>query len=476
MNWVLFGVLIYVFAQLAIGLYVSRRMKTESDYYLAGRRLGTGIATMTIFATWFGAETCIGSSGAVYEEGLAGGRADPFGYTICLLLMGAVFAVPLYRRKLTTLGDLFRQRYSRSVEMVAVFVIAPSSVMWAGAQIRAFGQVIAASSAIGTFVAIAFAAAVVIIYTTSGGLLADAITDVIQGAALIIGLAVVLVAGVYSLGGVNAVMNAIDPARLSLVGKELNWLERIDTWAVPIFGSVLAQELIARTLASRSATIARRAAFGAAGIYFCVAAMPAMLALIGPSLVSELDDPEHFLPAVAQQLLPTLLYVMFAGALVSAILSTVDSALLAASSLVAHNVIVPMLPLADDRQKVRVARYTVIAMGFAAFLLALSAESVYSLVEDASAFGSSGILVVGTFALFTRYGRQVAATTALIAGSATWLIGNQYGVASPYLLSIAAALVLYLCVGWFEELHSEEPVPAVSEDAIAEEEPVPVES
>ncbi len=139
MNWVLAGVISYVLLQLAIGLYVSRRTSTEADYLLAGRRLGYFMATMSIFATWFGAETCIGSSSAVYEEGLAGSRADPFGYTICLLFMGLVFAVPLYRRQLTTLGDLFRQRYGGGVEKIAVVVIVPSSVIWAGAQIHAFG-------------------------------------------------------------------------------------------------------------------------------------------------------------------------------------------------------------------------------------------------------------------------------------------------------------------------------------------------
>ncbi|RMH60973.1 MAG: sodium:solute symporter, partial [Bacteroidetes bacterium] len=142
----LIGVFGYVLVQLGIGLYVSRRIRTEDDYLIAGRQLGYGLGTFTIFATWFGAETCIGAAGAIYEQGLSGGTADPFGYGVCLLLMGFVFAVPLWRHKLTTLADLFRRRYSAGVERLAVILMVPTSLLWAAAQVRAFGQVLSASS------------------------------------------------------------------------------------------------------------------------------------------------------------------------------------------------------------------------------------------------------------------------------------------------------------------------------------------
>ena len=104
MNTVLWGVIAYLVIQFGIGIYVSRRIRTESDYIVAGRRLGYGLATFTIFATWFGAETTIGSAGAVYQSGLSGATSDPFGYAVCLFLMGLIFAVPLWRMKLTTLA------------------------------------------------------------------------------------------------------------------------------------------------------------------------------------------------------------------------------------------------------------------------------------------------------------------------------------------------------------------------------------
>ena len=191
MNAVLVAVLLYVFFQLALGVYVSRRTASESDYLLAGRRLAFPISTMTIFATWFGAETCIGAAGAIYSDGLSGGRADPFGYALCILTLGILFAALFWRMGLTTIGDFFRRRYGPVAEKLAVLLMVPTSLFWAAAQIRAFGQVLSASSELDVSVTIAIAAAIVIAYTMMGGLLADAVTDVVQGGVLMIGLVIV---------------------------------------------------------------------------------------------------------------------------------------------------------------------------------------------------------------------------------------------------------------------------------------------
>ncbi|MDD9942840.1 MAG: hypothetical protein OXU20_17500, partial [Myxococcales bacterium] len=190
---VLVAILAYVALQLVIGLVVSRRVKSEGDYLLAGRRLGYPLTIFSVFATWFGAETCIGSAGAAYRGGLSGATADPFGYSLCLLLMGLLFAVPLWRRGLATFADLFAERYGARAERISVLIVAPTSLMWAAAQVRAFGQVLGASSTLNTEVAIAVAAGFVIAYTTAGGMLADAVTDLVQGLVLVAGLVTVMV-------------------------------------------------------------------------------------------------------------------------------------------------------------------------------------------------------------------------------------------------------------------------------------------
>ena len=449
MNATLVAILVYVIAQLGIGWWVSRRIRTEDDYLVAGRSLGYGLAIFTVFATWFGAETCVSAAGAIYESGLSGGSADPFGYAACLFLMGLVFAVPLWKRRLTTLGDLFRQRFSPAVERLAVLLIVPTSLFWAAAQIRAFGQVIAASSGLEVELTIVAAALVVIVYTVAGGLLADAVTDLVQGIALILGLAVLFVVVMVN-GGAEAATR-VEPERLQILGGgSVPWYEVAEAWAIPVFGSVVAAELVARALATRTPTIARNSFLAGGAAYFALGLIPVTLGLVGAQILPGLEDPEQILPRLAQIHLPGMLYVLFAGALVSAILSTVDSTLLTASSLVSHNIILPVRPGLSEAWKLRSARIGVAAFGVLACAMALTAEAVYTLVEQSSAFGSAGIVVIVTFGLFTRFGGPVSALAALVAGVGIWVLGSYVmDLSWAYLAALAGAVGSYVLTALF---------------------------
>ena len=456
MNTLLLGILLYIVFQLLLGFIVSRRIKTEDDYLLAGRKLGYTLASFSIFATWFGAESCIGTAGAAYEEGLAGVTADPFGYAVCLLLMGLFFAVPLWRMKLTTIADFFRVRYSVSTERVIAIIMVPTSQLWAAAQIRAFGLVLSASSELEVSAAITIAAAVVIAYTVMGGLLADAMTDVVQGIVLVIGLAILLPAVVGDMGGVSKAFATIAPERLSFVAAEsqdtsLHFLRIIEAWSIPVLGSVIAQEMISRVLAARSPQVAQRSSLIAAGVYLFVGLIPLSLGILGFSLIPNLEHPEQILPTLAQQHLSTLGYIIFAGALVSAILSTVDSALLAASGILCHNVLIPLRPEMDERAKVRLQRAGVAAMGVLAYVLAMHAEGVYNLVKDASAFGSGAVFVVFLFGMYTRFGGIRSAISALLVGSVGWFVAHYvYEFEFSFSGATVCSLLVYCVVALVE--------------------------
>ena len=439
----------YMAVQLGIGIWVSRRIHTEADYLIAGRRLGYSLATFSIFATWFGAETIIGSSGTVYSEGVSFASAEPFGYGLCLVLMGLVFAVPLWRRKLTTLADLFRQRFSPTVERVAAIILIPSSILWAAAQVRAFGHVVSAASAIELEVAIGVAAAATIAYTVVGGLMVDAITDLIQGTILIIGLFAIGLMTVVTLGGPADAVDAIRVSGALAAGQAARpgLLESIEAWAIPVCGSVLATELVGRVIATRSPEVARRSSIAAGGIYLVVGTIPVFVGLAGVGMGLELADPEQLMPVVAASILPTLAYAVFAGGLISAILSTVDSTLLIASGLLSHNLIVPALRSPDERTKVRIARGGVLAFGVVAYVLALRAEGVFALVEQASAFGSAGTLGAVSFGLFTGFGGARTALATLLVGILAYFSGLLLGFPYPFLLSLAASLATYVVGG-----------------------------
>ena len=436
----------YLAIQLGVGAWASRRVRSEDDYLVAGRRLGPGLATFSIFATWFGAETCIGAAGRAHARGLSSTSAEPFGYGLCLLAMGAVYAVPLWRRKLTTLADLFGSRFSPSTERAAAALLVPGSILWAAAQMRGFAHVLSTAAGFDVDLAVKLAAGFCILYTIFGGLLADATNDLIQGIVLTLGLAVLAGGVVVRLGGADETARALATSAVMArpAGTGVPLLETLEAWAIPVFGSVLATELVSRIIACRSPEIARRSAFAGGALYLAVGSIPVAVGLLAHGLGAPAGDPEQVLPAVARNVLPAAGYVLFAGGLVAAILSTVDSTLLVAAGLVSHNLVVPLLAIESQRTKVRLARIGVAAFGLLAWWLAARARGVYELVEAASAFGSAGTFVAATFGLFTPWGGPRTALATLLAAPVVYLAGVAAGVETPFLASLGAALAVYL--------------------------------
>ncbi len=446
------AIVAYLAAQIAIGIWVSRRIHTESDYLIAGRQLGYSLTTFSLFATWFGAETIISGAGSAYESGFSFSSPEPFGYGLCLVGMGLIFAAPLWKRELTTLADLFRKRYSVRTERIAAIILIPSSVLWAAAQIRAFGHIVStvtpSLSADGAMFA---AACFTVVYTAFGGLLTDAITDVIQGIVVILGLVAMAIAVFFAIDGMTGVQVAISEISLeSAFSGSGSWLSSAEAWAIPICGSIVATELVGRVVGAKSALVAKRSSLIAGGIYISVGLLPLFIGLTAGGLVSGLADSEQVIPEVAKQVLPGALYVLFAGALISAILSTVDSTLLVASGLLSHNLIIPVFKVSSETMRLRLARCGVLAFGIIAWLLAISAENVFSLVEQASAFGSAGVLITVSFGLFTNRGGSLAAQATLITGISTYVAGTVAAVQTPFLMALLASLLMYLTVAALE--------------------------
>jgi Na+/proline symporter len=435
----------FLTVQLGIGVWVSRRIASEGDYLLGGRRLGYLLTTFTLFATWFGAETVVSSSGLVLTNGISLRNAEPFGYGLCLILSGVLLARALWERGLTTLADLFRQRFGVGVERLAAIMLIPTSVFWAAAQIRAFGQVISLTAEVNVTAAISVAALFVIAYTAIGGLLADAINDVLQGIVLTIGLVVLAVAVVARLGGPAEAIDAIVTHPRLTLGTPVagGWLTTLEEWAIPLIGSVAATEIVGRVIAARSAVVARRSAILAGAIYLAVGSIPVLIALVAAPMVPGLAEPEQVLPALARELLPPVLFAVFAGGLISAILSTVDSTLLVSSGIASHNLVIPMLRIEDERAKVRIARIGVAVFGLIAYVMALGAEGIFTLIEASSAFGTAGIVVTVFFALFTKSGSARTATLTLLGGIVVYLGAQAMGFVAPFLASFAAALLLW---------------------------------
>jgi Na+/proline symporter len=453
------GLVCYVLLQFAIGVWVSRRTASDTDYILAGRTLGPALIAFSVFATWFGAEAIVATTGEVFRNGLAGALIDPFAYATAVFLSGLVLAGVLWRNGLTTFADLFERRYSPLVARLVVLVLLPGSMFWAAAQLRAFGQVLGSSSGLGLPLAIAIAAILVGAYTTIGGLLADSVTDFLQSVVVILGLVVLVIVVAAAAGGVGTVVASVPSHRLNVFAAgEDGTLGKLEHLVIALCGSLVAIELISRFLGARSAEVARAGTIAGGLLYLAVGLMPVFLGLAAYQLAARdaalnalLGDTEQIVATLARYYLPSIGYVVFAGAIVSAILSNVHATLHAPAAQVSNNIVVRLLPGLDARGRLVAARLTVLALSIVAFALALTSERIKDLVEIASAFGSAGVVVTTFFALFTRVGGPSSALVAVLTGVLVWGCGRfLLGIPAPYITALACSTFAYLLVALWE--------------------------
>lgn len=433
---------IYLVLQILLGVYLTRFIKSESDFFLGGRNLPTYAIAFSIFATWFGAETCIGSAGAVFQSGLSGSKAEPIGYGLCLLLTAMIIAPRIWNEKYITMGDFIKDRHSELTEKIFIWIILPSSLIWAAAQIKAFGEVLSVATSFDISTSINIATIFVILYTLLGGFLGDVITDVVQGAILAIGLIVIIY---FTLSHPGIELSNIPTEKLNMLTPDKSFLERMDSWLIPIFGSLMSQELIARVLSAKNATQATRASYAGTLLYLMIGTIPIILGLVGSQFDFQLQEAEQFLPTIAKFVLPKWVYIIFAGALISAILSTIDSILLAISALVSHNFLVPILKIESPKKKLNLARIVLVVSGIVAYIIAIYGESVYEMVETASSFGTSGILIISLAGIFQKEKSPRLASMTLIFGiSLSILLDIILELPAAFALNITIVTLFYL--------------------------------
>ncbi len=442
---ILIFVCLYLLIQLFIALAVSRTIKSESDFFLAGKKLPTWLLSFSLFASWFGAETTIGTSGAVFSEGLAGSRADPFGYSLCLFLLGLLLTTKLWEGGYTTLADFFRERFDYRIEKLAILIIVPSTLLWGAAQMRAFGQVVTSMTDWNLNQTLWIAFAFVTLYTLLGGLLGDIITDLIQGIMIALGLVTLMYFVLKADIDFVAWWEKLPAERLSFQKSDESLWQRMDRWCIPILGSLVTQELISRVLSAKSKSVARNSAYISGVIYLVFGSIPVLLGLMGPELMGSLNHNEDFIITLAQKYLPSFAFVIFAGALISAILATIDSILLSASALVSHNILVPLFKFKTEKQKIISARVMIVLSALVCVVIAFSSDSIYQLVEVASSFGTAGILVATLCGLHFKTGGSVSALLALIAGIIVLPIAEfGFGWPAPFMITLATSFGCYL--------------------------------
>lgn len=416
-------VLLYFALMTWVGYLAGRRVKTMEDYVIAGRKLPFWIAVPTIVATWFGAGSSMGVSGTVYSEGFYGVLADPFGCTLALFVTGIFFAARFRRLGLLTISDLLRKHYGPLFERIATFLMLPFYIGTLAAQMLAMGYVFHIVSGISPEVGTLMGSLIVAFYTVAGGMWAVSLTDCLQFILLIAGLLILLSICFENLIDHQTVLTVFTNEFSTLIPlkrENTDWLAYAGRILMTGFGAIMGQDLLQRSLACKSEAVARWSAITGGFIYFILGLIPLFIGIAGRYILPGLEQPELLIPLMAQKYLSPFLFALFACGLLSAVMSTADSYLLAGTSLCVNNVLLKIWPISDETKKIRLLRFANVCLAVVALLISLSGSSIFGLMVHSGAMLFVAIFVPTTAALFCAKSYQGAAWWSLIGGFFSW--------------------------------------------------------
>ena len=427
-------VILYLLVSVGIGLYASTRVHNSRDFVVAGRHLPLPVVTATVFATWFGAETVLGVSAIFVQEGLGGVAADPFGASMCLILAGLFFAPLLYRMNLLTIGDYYRARYNRTVELIMTLCIMISYLGWVSAQVVALGLVfnVVSDGAVTQQAGMIIGISVVLAYTVFGGMWSVALLDFVQMTVIMAALLLIAVLISDDAGGAgHVVIQAEAAGKLQLFpsGGMEEWIPFIGAALTMMLGSIPQQDVFQRITSAKNEKTAVRGTVLGGVLYFAFAFVPMFLAfaatLIDPKFFSDMieSDSQMILPSLILNHTPLIAQVLFFGALLSAIMSTASATLLAPSVMFTENILKHFaLRHMSDQQMLRTMRIILLTFGVLVLWFALNSESsIFHMVENAYKVTLVGAFVPLVFGLYWKRADNQGALLSIVLGLGAWL-------------------------------------------------------
>lgn len=428
-------VVVYLLGTLALGLYAGTRVKTSTDFALAGRSLPLVMIITTTFATWFGAETVMGISAKFVQGGLKNVVEDPFGASLCLIFVGIFFASRLYKMTLLTIGDYYRKRYGKGVEIFCSVAIILSYLGWVAAQITAIGLVfnLVSGGAISVETGMVIGTLSVLAYVVFGGMLAIAWTDFIQMIVLVAGLTIIAMMAGSMAGGPDKVLNLAVSNEWFQFFPEPKFHDVVFFIAAAItmmLGSIPQQDIFQRVMSAKDAKTASRGAIIGGLCYFGFAFVPmfivACAVLVMPEESKQLlaEDPQKVLPSLILNHMPFFAQVLFFGALLSAVKSTASATLLAPSTSFVENIYKNLRGGLTDKQELIAFRVTLVV--FTAVVLTYSimmrGTPIYEMVSTAYQVTLCGAFVPLVAGLYWKRANKHGAMASIVMGITTWLM------------------------------------------------------
>jgi len=444
------AMLAYFLVLIWIGVSVvrSRSEKNKYDSFLAAdRNMNLLQTTSSAAATDIGGGFSIAMGGLGFTLGVSGSWM--IAVSGLSIVMVSFLMVPKVKRwsdrvKGLTTGDLFAARFDRKTGTLAAVVIGLSWFTFVGGQIIAGGKLLQVTLNMNLTVAVLVSGAVILAYTTMGGLKAVIYTDVFQMLVLMIGIVFIAVPiGLIEVGGWSAMaqqFSSSDSTKHLLDWSAVGWRQMLG-WFFAIFPvwfiSIAAMQ---RIVAARDVKTAQRGFFltGIPIEWPLFAIGSTMIGLFARYLIPDLTDPELATPMIIMQLLPAGIAGLVIAAYIAAVMSSADSCLMGPVAIFTNDIYKRYIkPNSSELHLVRVARYATLILGILAIVTAYLIPNVLDLILYAYTFGSAGIFFPMLGLLFWKKTTAKGAFWSMLLGGSSAviysIIGEPFGFAASYL-------------------------------------------
>jgi SSS family transporter len=441
----IFYLCVYLAAIVAIGVWAFKNVKTEEDFWVAGRRLGLPVMTGTYLATFLSGSSVMTVMGLHYK----------FGYSVLWIYTGSVFTsivlVALFAQKVRrfgkyTLADVIGERFGNTARGITALLIVAAMIFALGIQFIVIGLVFQTIFGLTLTVGIVVAALFTLVYTVAGGFLADAITDFVQGIVIIAGLAIATPFCIKAIGGIGSLhqqVAAIDPKMLTgfyWAGSTpliLFILTQHIAWGL---GNVGQPHFLNRLYAAKNEKTAMMAVAIAGIIFVPFFISTNWVALAGRVLLPDIANPDRIYPILVTQMLPPIVAAMILAAIMGGVMSTADSILLTASTTICRDFYQVLInPNAKPPQLLKLTRITVLIVGIGGFIFAMWYPT-FATIMNMYVFGAAAATFFCPLvaAFYWKRATTTGVIASLIVGAGTTIL--WISMKNPYVHSSIAGI------------------------------------
>ncbi len=442
---------VYFLSVITIGVASRRKARGVDDFFVAGRKGSSLLITGSLLATIIGGSATVGMAGLGFTQGLTGAWWLLVG-SIGLVVLGLFFAEKVRRFGLYTLPELVGKQYDKRMALAASVLIVVAWIGIIAAQIVASGKILSVLGIGSPLLWMVLFTVVFVTYTLLGGQYAVIRTDSLQAVIIFAGVFGGLALVLSHLGGWDGLRSSLPPEQFAFpLSSQFGGYELITLLLLVGLTYVVGPDMYSRLFCAKDAKTARVSVFWAALLIIPFAFGITLMGMGASALFPQIPSEQAF-PMVIKEVLPPFLGGIVLAALLCAVMSSADTCLLSASTILMVDIVQRFKPSLDQRKILSLSRWGIVILGLSSLLLALVLKGVISALLFAYTIYTCGLIlpVIAGFYKNKLRVTPLGALAAIIGGGLAALISKLFVIKYLDLGSLLISGFLLLTVSFID--------------------------